>query len=98
MPIDRPFKKEPDFEHFRKVLLRETTEGPVPIVELWVDIEIMEQATGIKSPIESWVDFANTTEEMAPGAMEAGIELMDLTLAFHRAVGYDYVPMTALVP
>ena len=33
MPIDRPFKKQPDFEHFRKVLLRETTEGPIPIVE-----------------------------------------------------------------
>jgi uroporphyrinogen decarboxylase len=98
MPIDRPFKKEPDFEHFRKVLLRETAEGPVPIVELLVDIEIMEEATGLQSPIESWADFANMTEEMDPGSMEAGIELMNLTIAFHKTVGYDYVPMTALVP
>jgi len=94
MRIDRPFKKEPDFEHFRKVLLRQTTEGPVPIVELLVDLEIMEEATGLKSPIESWADFADMTEEMDPGSMEAGIELMDLTIAFHKAVGYDYVPMT----
>jgi uroporphyrinogen decarboxylase len=98
MRIEKPFKKEPDFEHFRKVLLRETTEGPVPIVELLVDLEIMQEATGMQSPIESWVDFANMTEEMDPAAMEAGIELMDLTIAFHKAVGYDYVPMTPLVP
>jgi len=98
MPIDRPFKKEPDFEHFRKVLLRETTLGPVPIVELLVDIEIMEVASGLEAPIESWADFANMTEEMGPGEMEAGIELMDLTIAFHKAIGYDYVPMTPLVP
>jgi uroporphyrinogen decarboxylase len=98
MQIDRPFKKTPDFEHFRKVLLRETTEGPVPIVELLVDLEIMEEATGLQSPIESWADFANMTEEMDPGALDAGIELMDLTIAFHKAVGYDYVPMTPLVP
>lgn len=98
MPIKRPFKKEPDFEHFRSVLLRETTEGPVPIVELLVDIEVMEQATGVKSPIDSWVDFANMTEEMTPDSMEAGIALMDLTIAFHRQLGYDYVPMTPLIP
>ena len=98
MRIDRPFKKEPDFEHFRKVLLRETAEGPVPIVELLVDLEIMAEATGLKSPIESWVDFANMTEEMGPGEMEAAIKLMDLTIAFHKAVGYDYVTMLPIVP
>ncbi len=98
MRIDRPFKKQPDFEHFLKVLLRETKDGPVPIVELLVDIEVMEEATGIKSPIDTWADFANMAEEMTPDAMEAGIELMDLTIAFHTNVGYDYVPMTPLVP
>jgi uroporphyrinogen decarboxylase len=98
MKIERPFKTAPDFDHFRKVLLRETTDGPVPIVELLVDLEVMVEATGLQSPIESWADFANMTEDMNPGAMEAGIQLMDLTIAFHKAVGYDYVPMTPLVP
>ena len=98
MKIDRPFKNTPDFDHFRKVLLRETTDGPVPIVELLVDLEVMEEATGLQSPIESWMDFANMTEEMGPGELEAGIQLMDLTIAFHQAVGYDYVTMTPIVP
>ena len=80
MQIDKPFKKTPDFEHFRKVLLRETTEGPVPIVELLVDLEIMEEATGRQSPIQSWMDFANMTEDMGPAEIEAGIELMDLMI------------------
>ena len=44
------------------------------------------------------MDFANMTEQMGPGEMEAGIELMDLTIAFHQTVGYDYVTMTPIVP
>jgi len=98
MPIDRPFKKEPDFEHFRKVLLRETTEGPVPIVELIADLEVMAEATGLESPIESWIDFANMTERIGPGDMEVAIQLMDLTIAFHKTVGYDYVTMLPIIP
>jgi uroporphyrinogen decarboxylase len=98
MRIEKPFKEEPDFDHFRKVLLRETTEGPVPIIELLVDLEIQEEATGLQSPIESWMDFANMTEQMGPGEIQAGIQLMDLTIAFHRSVGYDYVTMTPIVP
>jgi uroporphyrinogen decarboxylase len=98
MPIERPFKKAPDFEHFRKVLLRETREGPVPIVELLADIEVMEAATGIKAPLDDWFDLNEMTHDMGPEELEASIELMDLSIAFHRQVGYDYVSMLPIVP
>ena len=48
--IKKPFKQGADFEHLRKVIMRETTEGPVPIIELAADAEIMAAVTGIDFP------------------------------------------------
>jgi uroporphyrinogen decarboxylase len=98
MPIDRPFKKQPDFEHFRKVLLRETTEGPVPIVELLSDMEVMEEATGIKAPIDDLFDLNELAHDMGPEEIEIATKLMDLSIAFGVQVGYDYVTMLPIIP
>ncbi len=96
--IERPFKDKPDFEHFRKVIMRETREAPVPIIELVVDTEIMAEVTGIDFPFSRLTDVLNIGTDPTPEAMEIGIKLMDLILAFTEAVGYDYVTMTPIVP
>ena len=99
MPIDRPFKGKPDFEHFRKVIMRETTDGPVPLIELFADPDIMVEVTGMDFPIEKGYEiiFSGGADNSPETAM-VGIKLMDLSIAFSKAVGYDYVTMIPLVP
>ena len=97
MKIETPFKKEYDFEHLRKVLLRETTQGPVPIFELAVDPEIMSEATGFDFPAKRFDELINIGPDSPPETLELGVKLMDLIIDFYQAVGYDYVVMTPLV-
>jgi len=52
MVIERPLKREADFMHLRKVILRETTDGPVPIIELLADVEVLSETTGMEPPRE----------------------------------------------
>lgn len=98
MKIDKPFKDKPDFEHFRKVIMLEATGGPVPIIELLADPEIMSETTGIDFPAYQVDDLMNIGAELTPEELELGIRLMDLSLAFSEAAGYDYVTMLPLIP
>jgi uroporphyrinogen decarboxylase len=100
MPIERPFKKTYNWEHLEKVLRRETTDGPVPIIELLVDAEPMSEVTGIDYPASKAVEiFTNAGAALNDeSVMAMGIKLMDLSLAFSTAVGYDYVTMIPIVP
>jgi uroporphyrinogen decarboxylase len=98
MKIERPFKQGADFEHLRKVLMRETKEGPVPIIELFADPEVMSEVTGIDFPPEMAEKIVHAGEELTPEQIEIGIRLMDLSIAFSVAVGYDYVTMMPIVP
>lgn len=50
MGIELPFQKKPDFEYFRKVVMRETREGPVPLLEFEVDPEVMIEISGYDFP------------------------------------------------
>jgi len=100
MPIERPFKTSYNWEHLEKVLRRQTTEGPVPIIELLVDAEPMSEVTGIDFPAAKAVElFTNAGAALNDNAaLEMGLKLMDLSLAFSKAVGYDYVTMIPIVP
>jgi uroporphyrinogen decarboxylase len=100
MPIERPFKTYADFEHLRKVLMRETAGGPVPIIELFADPEIMSEVTGIEYPSDKAVEiFTQAGDAMDnPEMLELAIRLMDLSLEYSKAVGYDYVMMIPIVP
>ncbi|MFH2100357.1 MAG: hypothetical protein ABIJ95_12660, partial [Pseudomonadota bacterium] len=101
MKIPEPFKKGADFEALRKVLMRETTGGPVPIIELMVDGDPMAQVTGLPTPISSMMellDFVEADGTVSPESLEKGMQLMDLSLAFARDVGYDYVTTIPVVP
>ncbi len=101
MKIPEPFKTGADFEALRKVLMRETKNGPVPIIELFVDGDPMAEVTGLPSPISSMMelmDLIGPDGSMSQESMEKGLALMDLSLAFSRAVGYDYVTTVPIVP
>jgi uroporphyrinogen decarboxylase len=60
----------------------------------------MSEVTGIEYPASKAVEiFTNAGAALNDSAvMEMGIKLMDLSLAFSKAVGYDYVTMIPIVP
>ncbi|MEW6078214.1 MAG: uroporphyrinogen decarboxylase family protein [Thermodesulfobacteriota bacterium] len=94
MTIQKPFKQGADFEYLRKVLMRETSGGPVPIIELAVDGDPMSEVTGLPTPFSSLLDMTDFVEgdgSINQDSMRKGIQIYNLSLAFARAVGYDYV-------
>jgi uroporphyrinogen decarboxylase len=101
--IQKPFKVKPDFEHLRKVIMRETTDGPVPIIELITDAEIMSAVTGIDFPPSDYNKLKVMNQEGALGeideeTMMIGMRFMDLNVNFSKMVGYDYVLANTIVP
>ena len=52
MKLSRPFKEKADFEYFRKAATGQNKGGPVPLIELFADPEIMSEATGIEFAAE----------------------------------------------
>lgn len=99
MKLEQPFKKS-NFEDLRKVLLREPGQGPVPPIELWVDVGIMSAATGIELPFTSakLVELLNLDSASPEEALLFGIQYAQLSTAFSETVGYDYVVSTVSVP
>lgn len=98
MTIERAFKDHYDFEHFRKVVMREATAGPVPIVELFADPEIMCEVAGSDFPAARTLEIINLGMEPTIEQLELGVRLMDLSLDFSIAVGYDYASTIPIVP
>jgi len=101
MKIDRPFKETYDFSRMIKFLKGETTEGPVPLIELTADAEIMVEATGSDFPTEQFqkvMAIALGPDDFTPEQFELGIRYMDLLADFSRAVGYDYISAYPVIP
>jgi hypothetical protein len=100
--LKRPSNDRPDFEHLRRVLMRETTEGPVPVLELAADPEIMSEVTGVFFPVERarkiFEDPTSVVDGSDAEAAELGMALMNLSLEFSKALGLDYVTMIPIVP
>jgi uroporphyrinogen decarboxylase len=100
--LERPFKERPDFEHLRRVLMREARDEPVPLLELAADAEIMSEVTGIPFPSGRAREIISDPARAAAGsdaeAMELGIALMNLSLEFSKVLGLDYTTTIAIVP
>ncbi|MGZ8255468.1 MAG: uroporphyrinogen decarboxylase family protein [Burkholderiaceae bacterium] len=97
--LERPFKTKPDFEHLRAVLLRERKDGPVPLLELAADPEIMSEVTGIPYPAARARELVfGGPGSLDPEAAKLGIALMDLSIAYSAKLGLDYATMIPLVP
>lgn len=95
---EKIFKDHHDFEHLRRVIMRETTEGPVPIIELASDPEVMSAVTGMDFPAERALEIYYLGPNPTMEQLQLGLRLMDLSLAFSEKVGYDYVTMIPVVP
>jgi len=95
--LDHPFDRTPDFERLRAVLLRQRTDGPVPLLELAADPEIMSEVTGIPFPAErareTVLGNVGTLDNFDPATAELGIALMDLSIAYSLKVGLGYATM-----
>lgn len=98
MTIERPFKRHYDFEHFRRVVMRETGEGPVPIIELFADPEIMCEVSGLDFPADGLLKVLNIGVEPTVEQLQLGVQLMDISVAFSVAAGYDYASTIPIVP
>ncbi len=100
--LEGPFKERPDFEHLRRVLMRETTEGPVPLLEILADPEIMSEVTGIPYHSERarriFEDPASVLDGSDAEATEFAIALINLSLEFSKVLGLDYATMIPIVP
>jgi len=98
MKMEKPFQEKPEFEHLRKVIRRETKQGPVPIIEMTIDPDIMSEATGIDFPCEQYRELAKFSSKMTPEGAMLGLKFLDLCAAFYPAAGYDYVTMYPTLP
>ena len=100
--LERPFKEKPNFEHLRAVLMRERTDGPVPLLELAADPEIMAEVTGISFPAdrarETILSNVTSLDALDADTTTLGVGLMDLSIAYSRALGLDYATMFPVVP
>ncbi len=101
--IQKPFKQGADFEYLRKVIMRETTDGPVPIIELSADAEVMSEVTGIDFSPSDYNKLKTMNQEGSLGEIDEetmliGMRFMDLSVNFSKMVGYDYVTANAIVP
>ena len=100
--FEQPFRGTADFAHLRAVLMRERRDGPVPLLELAADPEIMSEVTGIPFPAERAraMIFSNVGSlgHLDAETAELGIALMDLSIAYSRKVGLDYATMMPVVP
>jgi len=101
MTIQKPFKENPDFEHFRQVITRETKDGPVPIFEGMADGSAMAAVTGTETLIDAvseLAELAGPGEELSPEAMEKAIKFLELNVEFSQSVGYDSAMTVPAVP
>ena len=100
--LKRPFKEGHDFEHLRRVLMRETTDGPVPLLEIFADPEIMSEVTGINYPASRarmiFGDPSGVVDGSEAEAIELAVGLINLSLEFSKALGLDYATMIPIVP
>lgn len=94
MPIERPFKEGADFEYLQEVILRRTTDGPVPIIEMMADGSVMGEITGLDYTIDQMTELRDLGNPERIGPRRApgdGLKFLELNLAFSKAVGYDSV-------
>jgi uroporphyrinogen decarboxylase len=97
MKMGRPFKERGDFEHMRKVMMREAKAGPVPIFEGVVDAEIACEILGWNFPMDRVAEFADPGPRPTLAQMWYGFKLMRMAIAFYKGMGYDYVIMTPII-
>jgi len=90
------YKPDPDFEYLLKVLRREGKRGPVPILELSADLEIMQEVCKRRFRVPAGLSFFD--HRLSREKESALKQILDLNLDFALKVGYDTVKASPIVP
>jgi uroporphyrinogen decarboxylase len=82
--------------------MREVADGPVPLLELLADPEIMSEVTGIPYPADRAREIFSNLDGLADGSdaekAKLAIALIHLSLEFSKRLGLDYATMIPIVP
>jgi len=81
---------QPDFERFRRSLIREGSPGRVPFAEFLVDCPIIEQLTGKKLPFTQGEKNLTQATIHRVGERRWVEQFVDVSLEFSLLVGMDY--------
>ena len=98
MGWDFKYQDKPNFDYLTKVIKGEEKGEAVPIIELAVDFEIMQEVCDEHFEIPKSLDILSWNEEPSQERIILGMKLLDLSLNFAQTVGYDYVTALPLVP
>jgi len=86
-------KRQPNFENFRRTILRKGPPGPVPFVELFADPGMVEAVLGERFDVDlhRYIEepLVNVSAEDLRGLLKA----VEMYLRFSYEMGYDYVAM-----
>ncbi len=84
---------KPDFESFRKSILREGPPGPVPLFDLFADPGMVESVLGESFPVNLHHYIEEPMDNLPGEDLPALMQSMDMYVRFCEHVGYDYVFM-----
>ena len=86
-------QRQPDFENFRRTILRQGPPGPVPFFELFADPGMVEAVLGEKFPVNLHRYIEEPVLEISEDELKGLVKSLDMYVRFCREVGYDYVFM-----
>jgi len=86
-------QRQPNFENFRRTILRQGPPGPVPFFELFADPGMVEAVLEEKFPVNLHRYIEEPVLEISEEELKGLVKSMDMYVRFCREVGYDYVFM-----
>jgi uroporphyrinogen decarboxylase len=96
---DSSYTKKPDFDHLKDVLLNRAG-GPVPLMELRVDAEILTRLLNSDFPAERYLEILDGLSRRNPleEHISLAVRLMDMMVEYAGVFGYDSVMSITLIP
>jgi len=86
-------QRQPNFDNFRRTILRQGPPGPVPFFEGTADFGMVEALLGEKFPVDMHHYMQEPITDVSADELRGLMGAVDLYLRFCYEMGYDYVPM-----
>jgi uroporphyrinogen decarboxylase len=84
---------QPNFENFRRTILRQGPPGPVPIVEFMADPGLVEAVLGEKLPADLRSYIEDSLVNVSADDLRGLLKAVGMYVRFCYEMGYDYVFM-----
>jgi uroporphyrinogen decarboxylase len=88
-------QRQPNFENFRRTILRQGPPGPVPFFEVFADPGMMETVLGEKFPANLHRFIEESILEVSRDDIAGLVKSLEMCIRFCYEMGYDYVFMPA---